>query len=48
MGHYRNDCPDNPRNKKRNKDHANVVDEGPTKKNKMEESEVKDLFARDS
>jgi len=29
MGHYRSDCPENPRNKKREREHANVVDEGP-------------------
>lgn len=38
-------CPENPRNKKRNRDQANVVDEAPSKKNKIEEkSEVKDLY----
>jgi len=36
MGHYRSNCPKNLRNKKREREHANVVDEGPPKKNKME------------
>lgn len=48
MGHYRSDCLENLRNKKREREHANVADEGPPKKNKMEGFEVKDLFARDS
>jgi len=33
---------------RREREHMNVVDEAPPKKNKAEESEVKDLFARDS
>jgi len=36
MGHYRSNCPKNSRNKKKEREHANVVDEGPPKKNKME------------
>ena len=45
MGHYKSHCPRNPRNKKRNRNQANVTDEGPSKKNKTEEdSEVKDLY----
>jgi len=44
MGHYRNVCPNNPRNKKRNMDQANVVKEGSQKKNKTEESKIKDLY----
>jgi len=39
MGHCKNDCPKNPRNKKRN-----IVKEGSPKKNKTEESEIKDLY----
>ena len=26
MGHYKSDCPKNPKNKKRNRDQANVVE----------------------
>jgi len=45
MGHYQSHYPENPRNKKRNMDQANFVDEGPLKKNKTgEESEVEDLY----
>ena len=43
LSHYRSDCPDTPRNKKRERDQANVVEEGSQKKNKTEESEIKDL-----
>lgn len=43
MGHYNSQCPENPRNKRREREHANVVDEAPPKKNKAEESEVKDI-----
>ena len=48
MGHYRKNCHENPRNKRKDRDQANIVNEGSPKKNKMEEFEVKDLFARDS
>jgi len=45
MGHYQSHCPKKPRNKKRNRDQVNVVDEAPSKKNKTEEeSKVKDLY----
>ena len=27
MGHYRSECPDNPRSKKRDRDHINMVEE---------------------
>lgn len=46
MGHYKIKCPKNPRNKKREREHANAVDEGPPKKNKYEEYEIKELFAK--
>ena len=48
MGHYKSHCPENPRNKKIEIEHANVVDKSPPKKNKTKESKVEDLFARDS
>ena len=35
MGHHRSNCPENPRNKRRDKDQANSADEGSSKKNKM-------------
>ncbi len=44
MGHYRNNCLDNPRNKKRSRDQANVAKEGSPKKNRTEELEIKDLY----
>lgn len=44
MGHYKSHCPKNPKNKKREREHVNVADEDPPKKNKIEESEVKDLY----
>lgn len=44
MGHYKSDCPENPRNIRRNIDHANVVEEGSPKKHKTEELEIKDLY----
>ena len=43
MGHYRSDCPKNPRNKKRERDHANIVEEEDPKKVKPEESDIRDL-----
>ena len=43
MGHYRSDCPDNPKNKKRSRDQANVVEEGSPKKTKPEELDIRDL-----
>lgn len=45
MGNYKSHCPENPRNKKRDGDQANVTDEAPSKKNETEEElEVKDLY----
>lgn len=45
MGHYKSNCPRNPRSKKRDRDQANVTHEAPSKKNKTEEeSEVKELY----
>lgn len=44
MGHYKSQRPKNPRNKKREREHAIVVKEAPSKKNKTEEFEVKDLY----
>ena len=44
MDHYRSHCPDNPKNKKRNRYQSNVVEEGSPKKKKTEESEIKDLY----
>ena len=41
-GHYRSDRPDNPRNKKRGRDQANVAKEDP-KKVKPKESDIRDL-----
>ena len=32
MGNYKSTCPENPRNRKRNRDHANVAKEGSPKK----------------
>ena len=43
MGHYKNQCPENIRNKKRDSDQENITDEAPPKKNETEESEFKDL-----
>jgi len=42
-GHYRSDCPDNPRNKKREIDHATITEEEDPKKDKPEESGIRDL-----
>jgi len=44
MSHYKNQCPENPRNKKRDRKQANITDKAPPKKNKIEELEVKDLY----
>lgn len=44
MGHYKSQCPKNPRNKNREREHAIVAYEAPPKKNKTEKSEVKDLY----
>lgn len=44
MVHYKSDCIENPRNKKREREYENIADEGPPKKKKKEEYEVKDLF----
>jgi len=46
MGHYKSNCPENPRNKKREREHTNISDEAPPKKNKIEEMEVKELFTK--
>ena len=43
MCHCRSDCPDNPKNKKRNKYQANAAEEGSPKKNKAEELDIRDL-----
>ena len=43
MGHYKSQCPEKPRNGKRKRDQANIVDEAPSKKNKTKESKVEDL-----
>ena len=40
-GHYRSDCPDNPRNKKRERDQVNIVEEGDPKKVKPKESDIR-------
>ena len=44
MGHSKNQCLENPRNMIGDKEHTNIIDEAPPKKNKTEESEVKDLY----
>ena len=44
IGHYKNTCPTNLRNKKNEREHAIVVEEAPPKKNKNEVSKVKDLY----
>lgn len=43
MGHYKNDCLGNPKNKKRNRDQANFVEKGSPKNNKAEELDIRDL-----
>ena len=43
MRHYKSDCLNNPRNKKRERDHANVAEEASPKKVKPEESDRRDL-----
>ena len=43
MGYYRSECPDNPRNKKRQRDDANVVEEASPKKEKPKETDIRDL-----
>ena len=42
-GHYKSDCLKNPRTKKRGRDQANFVEEGDSKKFKLEESDFRDL-----
>jgi len=42
-GRYRSDCPNNPRNKKRERGQANVVEEEDLKKAKLEEPNIRDL-----
>lgn len=45
MGHYKNQCPDNPKNKKRERDQATIAtDDNPQKKSKSEDPKVNDLF----
>ena len=44
MGHYKNQCLENPRNNKRDREQANITDEAPPKKNKVKELEVKELY----
>ena len=44
MGHYRSECHDNPRNKKRERDHANEAEEEASPKRvKPEENDIRDL-----
>ena len=43
QGHYRCDCPDNPRHKKRERDQANVAEEEDLKKVKPKEFDIRDL-----
>jgi len=40
--HYKSDCPENPKNKKRGRDQANLV-VGDSKKVKPEEPDIRDL-----
>ena len=42
-GHYKSDCPENPKNKKRGRDQANLAIEGDPKKVKPEEPDIRDL-----
>ena len=42
-GHYRSNYPDNPRNKKRERDHANIAEEKEPKKVKPKEFDIRDL-----
>lgn len=44
MSHYKNQCPENPRNKKRDREQENTIDEAPPKQNKAEELKVKELY----
>ena len=41
MGHNRKNCPENQRNKRRDRDQANISNEETPKQNKDEESETK-------
>ena len=44
MGHYRSECPNNPRNRKRERYHANMVEEESSpKRAKPEENDIRDL-----
>ena len=43
MGHYKIHFLENPRNNKREREHVNVFDEDPPKKNKTKESNVNEL-----
>ena len=43
MGHYKNQCAENPKNRKRERDQANFVEEEDLKKAKPEESDIRDL-----
>ena len=42
-GHYKSECTDNPKNKKKDRDYANIVEEGDPKKVNPEESDIRDL-----
>lgn len=42
-GHYMSDCLDNPINKKRERDHDNIVEDEDPKKSKPKESNIRDL-----
>jgi len=45
MGHYKNQCPENTKKNKRERDQATIAtNEAPPKKNKIENYEAKDLF----
>lgn len=43
-GHYKSDCHENPKNKKRGRDYANFVEEGDSNKVKFEEPDIRDLY----
>lgn len=42
-GHYRSDCPENVRNKKRERDQTNIVEEGDPNKVEPKEFDIRDL-----
>jgi len=41
--HHKSDCPENPKNKKRGRDQANLVVEGDSNKVKPKESNIRDI-----